>query len=48
MNFYIKLGGFAIIGYLALWIIFMIYMSIRLYIESHGYPDLTYFLKLLN
>jgi hypothetical protein len=43
-----KVGGFFIIGYVILWLIFMICMSIKLYFDVYGYPNLNYIFRLIN
>jgi len=46
MNNYIKLAGYGFIGYIFLWGIYMAGMSLKIYFDYHGYPSITYFMKL--
>lgn len=48
MNHFIKIGGFIILGYIALWLLFMISMTIKLYFDNFGYPDFSFFTKYFN
>ena len=47
MNYYLKMGGLAVLGYLCLWIIFMILMSSIMYFEQYGYPSINSFMKMI-
>jgi hypothetical protein len=46
MNYYFKIGGFVILGYLCFWLLFMISMSLKLYFDKYGYPSFNSFMKL--
>jgi hypothetical protein len=41
MNYYAKMAGFIILGYLCLWFIFIIAISTKLYIDQYGYPTIN-------
>ena len=47
MNYYLKIGGFVVLGYLCLWIIFMIVMSSKMYFDQYGYPSINSFMKMI-
>ena len=45
MNPVLKYIGYTIIAYMFLWILYMIFVSIKIYIDKYGYP---YFMKFLS
>ena len=47
MNYYLKIAGFVILGYLCLWLIYIIIMSLKLYFEQYGYPSIKSFMKMI-
>jgi hypothetical protein len=47
MNYYLKMAGYILLGYIALWLLFTIGIATKLYVENYGYPSVTYFMKLL-
>jgi hypothetical protein len=48
MNYYIKICGFIILGYVALWVLFMLIMSIKLYFNLQILPNLSLLLQYIN
>ena len=45
MNYYLKLGGFIILGYLCIWLMFMIIALFKLYFGEYVYSYLISFSK---
>ena len=48
MNYYIKIGGFMVLGYIALWLLFMICMYLKLFFDDYGYPNLNFLSDFFN
>jgi len=47
MNYYLKIGGFIVLGYLCIWLLFIIGMGSKLYFEQNGYPTVDWFMKMI-
>ena len=45
MNYYIKIAGLIIIGYVVLLFLYIIFMALKMYFDDHGYPELLKFIK---
>jgi hypothetical protein len=47
MSYYLKVAGYIILGYIVLWLIFMILMGTKMYLDLYGYPSIAGFMKLI-